>query len=173
MKLDVYEVSYERRVANDTREVVSLGIPFNSEITSTTVDLSALTATAIASYIFTVTVPGVSRKTLTSGTFTVFLEAKTSSTEALDISSSSSSEAESTWTSIVQRTVTGTANDDTPGFQFTHNNTVGTLDNWRLRITASGGTINLVDISVLMDVIYGGNQRRKIENIIGTLISRY
>jgi hypothetical protein len=153
MRLDTFEVSWERRTAEYTTNTERLAIPFNSSAQSNVVDLS--TSTDVTQYRFQVTVPNISKTTNGTGTVTANLDAKPN--------------AGSAWTTVQTQTTTGTTSDDAPGFQFTHINSNATYDNWRLQIVTTGGTLSIVNMTAFMDVLYTGNQRRKVKNLVGTV----
>jgi len=155
LRLDAYESAWERRVADRAtiKETQNLNIPFNSTSSGNTVDLTAANDTR--QYSFTVTVPSVSKTVNSVGTITAKLQAKAS--------------ASSTWVDVVTKQTSGTANDDAQGFQFTHLNDNASYDNWRLTITTTGGTLSIVNLTTFLDVSFTGNQRRRVENIIGSI----
>ena len=154
MKLDTFEVAWERREAETTKVIESVNMAYNGSAQSNVVDLSSVSDTT--QYSFVVTVPAIS-KTTNSGVATV--------TANLDAKAN----ADSTWTTVESKTTSGTGDDDSSGFQFNHQNTIAAYDNWRLRIVTTGGSLSIVNLITHLDVIYTGNQRRKVKNIIGSL----
>jgi len=153
IKLDAFEVAWERSRAETTKYIETVNIGYSGSVQSAVTDLSAVTAT---DYSFTVTVPTISKTTNAgASTITANLDAKTN--------------AGSSWTTVETKTASGTATEDTPGFQFTHQNTVASYDNWRIQIVTTGGSLSIINLSAHLDVVFTGTQRRKVKNIIGSL----
>lgn len=157
MRLDSYEVSWERRTSNALRFSESVIFVNNDSANSDVVDLSSSSDTS--QYSFAVTMANIDKGNFSDvTTLTVQLQAREN--------------VSSDWRAVQTKATTGTPEEDATGFQFDHLNADSTLKLWRLQVTTSGNLSpagRRENLRAWMDVSFVGNQRRRVINAIGTV----
>jgi hypothetical protein len=161
LRLDVYEVAWERRVAESTRQTAHAGIPFNGSSNSVTMDINSMSsAGGPASFKFMVTVPDIDKSLWTTqGTLTANMQGQSSTSPG--------------WNTIESQFVTSTLGQNTNGFQFLHQNANLAYDQFRLEMENTGGSLQMTNVVAFVDGIYNGNQRRRVENIVATTTTNH
>ena len=163
MKLDAFEVAWDRRATEDTRATFRANLPGNGyagpdlETETLVADLTAYTSGAAAtSFAMQVTMPDLIKGALSTGsTLTATLQASIASPVS--------------WTTVFTQVSSG-SDSATPGYQFKYQNSNVLLVKYKLVMTLTGTTVDdLTDSLGYMDIIYNGNQRRKVKNLIGSL----
>jgi hypothetical protein len=159
MRLDTFETSWERRLANDTRMSVNMTIPFNDTANTPAVALSALTASTVASYTsfkIVVTIPDLSKSAIGTGVVSATIQGQLASSPG--------------WVAVASQAATGASTSNTSGFQIEHQVSTAAYDEYRVQIiTGSVTSQTITSATAYVDYVYVGNQRRRIINAIGSV----
>jgi hypothetical protein len=156
MRLDAFEAAYERRaLQNDNRLSYYTDIPVSGTVYTNTITLDDLTTSGSRSFSFVVTIPKLSLSSFSGASLVANLQAQDSSSPG--------------WATVYTANMTATDTEAAAGFQYEYTNTSTTKDEFRLQIITTGGNSNVLNNQASVDVLFSGNQRRRVISIIGSV----